>query len=193
MITEPKDESLKITIDNEHHKVSSVKDWWIRDKENSFIVHNPIIKSHPNIDALTERKTTTPTDQPMNTSQVLDHGKSNLDKRQPFIAMHKSSVDSKTSPESASPDGLDLSERSRSYDEHMKDVERDVNNHFIEEEKTDPKELLETCYIGKRKHSAPRDWWNQNLLLLIEIVEISVSVRKFKSGRQTSHVKDFFY
>lgn len=193
LITEPKEESTKIMIDAERFKISSVKDWWLKDKEPSLTNHEPIIRSFPNIESVT--KTTLPTEKALRSEIFLKTPRNTL-----IDIPEENNIeilsDSKYSMKGLAKDlpDLDLSKKSDSYIEHLKDVarDRDSNDVFIEiDEKPKCPDILEEKYVFFDLKPNSTQWWNQNLILLIEIIAFTAGIRKYKSGRTMTHVISF--
>lgn len=193
LITEPKEESTKVMIDADRFKISSVRDWWLKDKEPSLTNHEPIIRSFPNIEGFNvTTKSTVLTEKALKSDLFLQTPKNTLieipeENRGGILSDSKYSVQSlvKDIPD------LDLSRKSESYIEHLKDVgrERDSNDVFIEiDEKEKTPETLEDKILYFDLKPSSTQWWNQNLILLIEIISLTCGLRNYKSGRSMTHV-----
>jgi len=176
MITETKGDSPKIVIDRDRYQVSSVKEWWLQEKEDSSINHDPLIKNYPNIEIVVDNKPTAPTEK-----QIFSQ-KNIMEK--PQSSSQKSLINELDEID------LDISSKSESYIEHLKDIARDQPEIFIDEEKPDElgRQNLENM---ERKNKDKKPWCDQNLLLLIEIIGVSIAIRKYKSGRLVTEVSNF--
>jgi len=78
-------------------------------------------------------------------------------------------------------------QKSESFQKHLMDVEKDAGSNFLlDENESDHdgdigRERLESGHFEFAKSSTY--WWNQNLLLLIEVLQINASINKYRSGK----------
>lgn len=78
-----------------------------------------------------------------------------------------------------------LSMKSQSFREHMGDVEREVESKYLVNETEDEHEVEDDHTEINVAQSYPllSTWWNQNLILIFEILDINTSINKYRSGR----------
>ena len=177
LITEKKGDSPNIAIDKERYQVNSVKDWWLQDKVESSINHDPLIKTYPQVEIVVDKNKPTPQkDRQIGSQhQLIDSNKPQS--QQKFLVDELDEID------------LNISSKSESYIEHLRDIARDQPEVFIDEEKSSNNR--------GEKHANPGDgmeenshtpWCDQNLLLFIELIGCSIAIRKYKSGRLVTEV-----
>ncbi len=77
---------------------------------------------------------------------------------------------------------------SNSFQEHLRDVEKDGGSNFIDEDlginreySHDPSKL-EKEY--EKQVSSSKNWWNQKLLLIVEILHINAKVNQYQNGKK---------
>lgn len=194
LLTEPKHDTSKLIVDNTRFKVSSVKNWWIREAPDS-LSHDPIVRSLANLDGLADMKTA-PT---IPTEKVIKSEASILDLDPQLVELgiipeqKEAASGSLTSQTSQKDDLVNLSDvldKSESYMDHLRDVEKEGGDNFIEEEKVEVNKMGIPLNAKQNERSEHQnEWWNQNLILLGEIAGIQGAIRTYKSGRRTTNVK----
>ncbi len=166
LITETKGETSRIGIDKERYQnISSVREWWLHTSQDSSINHDPLLKNYPEEN---EERSTVSTER-----NVLDD------------SSHDKSLTREINDV-----GVDPFSKSRSFIEHIKDVVRDPAKAFIEEE--GPNNNSNCSKLMKdldemRDNTKP--WWEQNLLLFVELIGVFGTIQQYKSGRIVSEVK----
>ena len=187
IITEPKIDSQKIDIDHDQFKFSAVKGWWLNGRQKSYILHNPVIKSLASVTGVTDGKSTAATEKALRSTktQIDVSSKEQIDRNKETIQLQN------IFPSVIEDDNSASTPNSESYIDHLMDVVRDAPDHFIEEEKTNiqSESLLANC-MAKEMPVEVNEWWQQNLILLVEIIDANIGVRKYKGGRIVTEVKN---
>jgi len=78
-----------------------------------------------------------------------------------------------------------MSMKSQSFRDHMKDIEREVDSKYLMHETEDDNDIEDEHTEINVAQSYPllSTWWNQNLILIFEILDINTSINKYRSGR----------
>ncbi len=86
---------------------------------------------------------------------------------------------------------MSFTARSKSFMDHIEDVyKEDIqrNNRFNQATDNDDLKKAPSSLASKQAKYNSTKWWNQTLLLVIEIIQITGTVNKYRSERLTTEV-----
>ena len=163
-------------------KNCEVRKWWDQSHPQPRHTQNP---SFPNI-----RGVSSPTGA-TEKSRLLPQ---TPDRRSPKAPTDTKGLNIETTPKGVSEHftarislNTNETQKSESFQKHLMDVDKDGGSNFllddVDNDNDDDllRERLESGHFDFGKHSTY--WWNQNLLLIVEILQIHASVNKYQNGK----------
>jgi len=193
LVSEPKESSIPLLINptrfefhgdlkkggSDSRKGTRVRTWWKSDQKAT----NPTVQPLNHEVSIEEEFPTT------KRFLIQPGTPENLTENQSFHTVPDEEEKLEKNPIQGDQDDSPQKSASDSFMEHLKDVDSSQKGHFKEDEdESINKRETRTDIPAMENRREINDWWNQNLILLVEILDTSISLKSFRNGALSTKV-----